>query len=148
MNIGCEPEVSYLYSTKSGSKRIFKSSNVPMPFGEYDIYNQKHLYKSLARLILKHLYVQRWIFKIDDHFDGLGIAYCDIAIYLPCYNDVVKEAERFAEQWSNELVQVEQGNYFGYFEIIDFSFNSISIIFDRSNDNKKISFVYEKNCQV
>ncbi|CAF3409746.1 unnamed protein product [Rotaria sp. Silwood1] len=102
---GCEPESSYLYSTKSGSKRIFKSSNVPMPFGEYDIYNQKRLLESLAHLILEHLDVQRWIFKIDDHFDGQGIAYCDIAIYLPCYKDMLKEAEKFADKWSNSTVQ-------------------------------------------
>ncbi|CAF4056524.1 unnamed protein product [Rotaria sp. Silwood2] len=102
---GCEPEVSYLYSTKSGSKRIFKSSNVPMPFGEYDIYNQKRLLESLAHLILEHLDVQRWIFKIDDHFDGQGIAYCDIAIHLPCYKDILKEAEKFADKWSNSSVQ-------------------------------------------
>ncbi|CAF0958808.1 unnamed protein product [Rotaria sordida] len=102
---GCEPEISYLYSTKSGSKRIFKSSNVPMPFGEYDIYNQKHLYESLAYLILEHLDVQRWIFKIDDHFDGQGIAYCDISIYLPCYKDILKEADKWS---NNKSLQVEK----------------------------------------
>ncbi len=99
--IGCEPELSYLYSTKSGSKRIFKSSNVPIPFGEYDIYNQKHLFESLARLILEHIDVKRWIFKIDDHFDGLGIAYCDIAIYLPCYSNILQNIE-------NKSIQVEK----------------------------------------
>jgi hypothetical protein len=109
--IGCEPEVSYLYSTKSGSKRIFQSSNVPIPFGEYDIYDEKHLVKSLAQLIIEHLDIQRWIFKIDDHFDGLGIAYCDIAIYLPCYQDVLKEAEQFAE---NKAVQVEKRNQLSF----------------------------------
>jgi hypothetical protein len=64
-----------------------------MPFGEYDIYNQKHLFESLAQLIIEHLDVQRWIFKIDDHFDGLGIAYCDIAMHLPCYKNLLKDAK-------------------------------------------------------
>jgi hypothetical protein len=61
-----------------------------MPFGVYDIYNEKHLFESLAQLILQHIDIQRWIFKIDDHFDGLGIAYCDIALYLPCYSNILK----------------------------------------------------------
>ena len=102
--LGCEPEVSYLYSTKSGSKRIFKFSNVPMPFGEYDIYNSKHLFEALTRLILEHVNIQRWIFKIDDHFDGLGIAYCDIAAYLPSYSNLFKSLEK----GDNQTVQVRR----------------------------------------
>ncbi|CAF3545026.1 unnamed protein product [Rotaria sordida] len=102
---GCEPEVSYLYSTKSGSKRIFEASKVPVPFGEYDIYNQQHLLESLAQLIIEHLDVQRWLFKIDDDFDGLGIAYCDVVTYLPCYRNVLKEAARFGDKWSNRWAQ-------------------------------------------
>ena len=86
--------MSYLYSTKSGSKRIFKSSNVPMPFGEYDIYNRKHMFDALTRLIIEYPNIQRWIFKIDDDFDGLGIAYCDIAIHLPSYANLFKSREK------------------------------------------------------
>lgn len=81
--IGCEPEISYLYSTKSGSKRIFQSSQVPIPYGVYDIYDEHVLFESLTRLIMNYTDIQRWIFKIDDHFDGLGIAYCDITKHLP-----------------------------------------------------------------
>ena len=78
-----------------------------MPFGEYDVYNQQHLFESLAQLIIEHLDVQRWLFKIDDDFDGLGIAYCDVVSFLPCYKNVLKEAARFGDKWSNKWAQVK-----------------------------------------
>ncbi|CAF1395000.1 unnamed protein product, partial [Didymodactylos carnosus] len=103
--IGCEPEVSYLYSSKSGSKRVFEAATVPLPYGEFDVYNQQQLYESLAQLIIEHLDVQRWLFKIDDDYDGLGIAYCDVVKYLPCYKTVLKEAARFGDKWAHKWAQ-------------------------------------------
>jgi len=124
-HLGCEPEVSYLYSTKSGSKRIFEASKVPMPFGEYDIYNQQHLFESLAQLIVEHLDVQRWVFKIDDDYDGLGIAYCDIVSFLPCYKNVLKEAARFGDKWSHKWAQVTSFFFKFYFRYSFSSFRNI-----------------------
>lgn len=40
---GSEPDISNLYSTKSGSKRIFQSAKVEMPHGEFDIYNKEQV---------------------------------------------------------------------------------------------------------
>ncbi|UJR28036.1 hypothetical protein I4U23_009293 [Adineta vaga] len=102
---GCEPEISDLLSTKSGSKRIFDASKVPVPFGEFDIYNEHHFLESLSQLIIEHLDIQRWLFKIDDDFDGLGIAYCDVVKHLPCYKSVLKEAARFGDKWSQRWAQ-------------------------------------------
>ncbi|CAF1461812.1 unnamed protein product, partial [Adineta steineri] len=103
--LGCEPEVAHLYSTKSGSKRLFEISKVPMPFSEHDLCNQQQFLEALAQLIVEHLDIQRWLFKIDDDFDGLGIAYCDVVSHLPCYKNVLKEAARFGDKWSNRWAQ-------------------------------------------
>jgi hypothetical protein len=82
-----------------------------MPFGEYDIYEQSHLWRALAQLIIEHPDVRRWILKIDDQFDGLGIAYCDVAAYLPCYQSMVKEAKKFGEDWSSMSSKVTKTFY-------------------------------------
>jgi hypothetical protein len=69
-----EPERTALYSTKSGAKRIFQQADVPTPISAYDIYEPQEFYQSLSRLIAHNLFVNVWLFKIDDELNGRGHA--------------------------------------------------------------------------
>lgn len=66
-------KVCHLYSTKSGSRRIFSAADVDIPPGDFDIYNIEQLIECLAGLITIHPFVKKWIIKLDCQFDGRGI---------------------------------------------------------------------------
>ncbi|NXC04438.1 IQCH protein, partial [Orthonyx spaldingii] len=89
--LGSEPAVAQLYSTKSGSKRIFASAGVPTPPGEGDIHSREQLLRALSQLILDNVEVQRWLFKVDGERGGDGTAYCDVIAHLQCYPWIQKE---------------------------------------------------------
>ncbi|NWX64395.1 IQCH protein, partial [Promerops cafer] len=113
--LGSEPAVAQLYSTKSGSKRIFASAGVPTPPGEWDIHSREQLLRALSQLILDHLEVQRWLFKVDDEHGGNGTAFCDVLSHLECYPWIQRECQGHGpEVWSESqarelaLVKISQ----------------------------------------
>jgi len=69
-----EPATTKVFSTKSGAKRIFQMADVPIPIGAYDIYSLDEFIHQLTKLIAHNLYINVWVFKIDDEFNGRGHA--------------------------------------------------------------------------
>ncbi|XP_077041830.1 IQ domain-containing protein H isoform X4 [Agelaius phoeniceus] len=91
--LGSEPAVAQLYSTKSGSKRIFASAGVPVPPGEWDIHSREQLLRALSQLVLDHPEVQRWLLKVDGERAGDGTAFCDVTAHLECYPWIQREQQ-------------------------------------------------------
>ncbi|EGR31111.1 IQ calmodulin-binding motif family protein, putative, partial [Ichthyophthirius multifiliis] len=73
-----EPQQHMIYSTKSGSKRIFNICDVPTPPGAFEIYEEKEFINTLAILILNNIKIDTWLFKIDDEINSRGIAYLTV----------------------------------------------------------------------
>ncbi|XP_077323789.1 IQ domain-containing protein H-like [Lithobates pipiens] len=106
--LGTEPEVAHLYSTKSGSKRIFASADIPIPPGQHDIYTEEQFLGALGQLITANLLVTRWLFKVDNESGSNGTAFCDIGVHLPCYSWARRESAKYdpdtwKQKWAQEI---------------------------------------------
>ncbi|XP_076802306.1 IQ domain-containing protein H-like isoform X2 [Clavelina lepadiformis] len=103
--LGCEPEICHLYSSKSGSRRVFAAAGVSAPPGEHDVYSAQQLHESLARLICDQPHVRRWLLKADVGFQGRYIAYLNVDKHLPCYRWMVRESMRYGDKWEKKWAQ-------------------------------------------
>eukprot|EP00742_Colponemidia_sp_Colp-10_P007009 GILJ01007522.1.p1 GENE.GILJ01007522.1~~GILJ01007522.1.p1 ORF type:complete len:1129 (-),score=134.43 GILJ01007522.1:199-3585(-) len=106
--LGSLPEITNLYSSKSGAKRIFALADVSVPTGAYDIYDKDEFVLTLARLIATNIDTERWLFKIDDEFGGRGIAYFDVR-YVKIMEELRRKRDREAlvhpEVWFEPAIQ-------------------------------------------
>ncbi|KAJ7420454.1 IQ motif containing H [Pitangus sulphuratus] len=121
--LGPGPQLAQLYSTKSGTKRIFASAGVPTPPGEWDLHSREQVSRvcpgvliywvigALSRLVVDNVEVQRWVLKMNDECGGNGTAYCDVISHLECSHWLQKEwqshgPERWSKSQARELALV------------------------------------------
>eukprot|EP01135_Chromosphaera_perkinsii_P006589 Nk52_evm14s553 gene=Nk52_evmTU14s553 len=82
--LGPDPQITKLYSTKSGGKRVISSARIAIPPGERDICEEEGFFSHLSDLIIRYNEIHTWIFKINNEFNSQGLAYfsCkDLSIY-------------------------------------------------------------------
>lgn len=98
-----EPQKAQLYSSKSGCRRIFNLADVPIPIGTYDIYHENEFEISLTKLILSHIHIDTWVFKIDDENSGRGIAWLEVPSIK-----MIKELRRAKFEANERLIETVQ----------------------------------------
>eukprot|EP00941_MAST-03F_sp_MAST-3F-sp1_P000844 g844.t1 len=72
--LGTDPNLSALYSSASGCKAVFASSQVLMPPGVHDVYDVDELLLTLSKLIAAQPLTERWVVKLNHEIDGRGHA--------------------------------------------------------------------------
>lgn len=68
---GCDPDL-YYFGTKSGSRKIFRACNIPVPPGFEDLKNEGEVVDALVQLKTDHPWVKKAVVKMNDGFSGEG----------------------------------------------------------------------------
>ena len=70
---GCDPQLARL-GTKSGSRKLFREAEVPLPEGFEDLHTTHEIVEALAELRAKRPGIRRAVLKLDESFSGEGNA--------------------------------------------------------------------------
>lgn len=65
-----EPIVATEFSSNSQSKRLFMESNMNIPIGAHDIFNEEDLLIALTRLISSNLAISRWVIRLNVDYNN------------------------------------------------------------------------------
>jgi len=70
---GCNPSLNYL-GTKSGSRKLFRECNIPLPYGVEDVYTKSDVIEALLKLYIHNQSIKKAVIKINEGFSGDGNA--------------------------------------------------------------------------
>ena len=70
---GCDPQLASL-GTKSGSRKVFREAEVPLPEGFEDLHTTHEISEALAELRARRPGIKRAVVKLDESFSGEGNA--------------------------------------------------------------------------
>jgi hypothetical protein len=70
---GCDPQLASL-GTKSGSRKVFREADVPLPEGFEDLHTTHEITEALAELRSRRPGLRRAVVKLDESFSGEGNA--------------------------------------------------------------------------
>jgi hypothetical protein len=70
---GCDPQLARL-GTKSGSRKLFREAEVPLPEGFEDLHTSHEIVEALGELRARRPGIKRAVLKLDESFSGEGNA--------------------------------------------------------------------------
>jgi PGM1 C-terminal domain len=70
---GCDPQLARL-GTKSGSRKLFREAEVPLPDGFEDLHTSREIVEALVELRARRPGLKRAVLKLDESFSGEGNA--------------------------------------------------------------------------
>jgi hypothetical protein len=70
---GCDPQLARL-GTKSGSRKLFREAEVPLPEGFEDLHTNHEIVEALGELRARRPGIKRAVLKLDESFSGEGNA--------------------------------------------------------------------------
>ena len=70
---GCDPQLARL-GTKSGSRKLFREAEVPLPEGFEDLHTSHEIVEALVELRARRPGIKRAVLKLDESFSGEGNA--------------------------------------------------------------------------